>query len=134
MFHIDFLSRPGVPYAALAAIVGGVALVALLVQGQLLAAGALVLVVALVALAPLLRSVDQRNGHTTSTAEPAPTYDPIGDDSDNAPMVEQHIITSNGDTQRAWVVPMEHMGEHQLVLTREGYKLVDGTGRAVYKV
>ncbi len=136
MFRIALFDRQSVTYAAVAALVGGIATATLLIQGQLFVAG-VVMLFTFVALAPLLLTLHKNGEHTSSTARPTTTYATyatMDEDSDNAPLAEQHIITDKGDMQRAWVVPMDNMGEHQLVLTRDGYKLVDGTGRAVYDV
>lgn len=49
--------------------------------------------------------------------------------------MQQHIITTKeGDTRQAWVVPMEHMEDHNLVLTSEGYKVVDQSGRVIHSL
>ncbi len=50
------------------------------------------------------------------------------------PMQPHIITTKEGDTKQAWVVPMEHMEDYTLVLTSEGYKVVDQSGRVIHSL
>jgi hypothetical protein len=48
------------------------------------------------------------------------------------PMEQRTIATAEGVEQTALVIPIEQAAGYEMVLTVDGYKLVDGTGRVVY--
>lgn len=47
------------------------------------------------------------------------------------PMIRRTLLTADGQVRGAWVVPMERMRGHELLLTADGYILVDETGRVI---
>jgi hypothetical protein len=48
--------------------------------------------------------------------------------------VQRLITTRNGQTRQAKVVPMQHMNGHELVLTVDGYMLVNEQGRVIHAI
>jgi hypothetical protein len=48
------------------------------------------------------------------------------------PMQQQTIMTNDGYTSKAWVVPVEQTEGYRFVLTADGYRVVDSTGQVVY--
>jgi hypothetical protein len=51
------------------------------------------------------------------------------------PLLEQRVVLSYNDTPRAaMVIPVAHETNHELVLTSEGYALVNAEGKMIYRL
>jgi len=50
------------------------------------------------------------------------------------PMPQRSISTADGVTQSALVVPIKRADGYEMVLTVDGYMLIDQTGQEVYRL
>ncbi len=55
-------------------------------------------------------------------------YDP------QEPVLLTSVITADGETHTARVVPLEQRAGHQLLLTIDGYLVIDNSGRVIHKL
>ena len=101
----------------------------LIVLNQLLI-GLLVMLLSALALTTLYRQSISTASTVASTAAQSGAwqYDP------QEPVLLTSIISADGETHTARVVPLEQREGHQLLLTIDGYLVIDSSGRVIHKL
>src|SRR5690349_3676719 len=123
-----FLSQHRYIWIALAALVATVSMAIVIALSHPYAGiiAVLLIVGLLPALPRLLGSgADTRPRHTTTPQSipfPRPTE----------PLAQRIILTPDGETRVAQVVPLAQQDDHQLVLTVNGYMLLNENGQVIY--
>lgn len=49
------------------------------------------------------------------------------------PLEPRQISTASGEVLQGWTVPLEHTDSYQLVLTTQGYRMVNADGQVVHR-
>lgn len=101
----------------------------LIMLNQLLI-GLLVMLLSVLALTTLYHQSISTTSTVASTAAQSGAwqYDP------QEPVLLTSIISADGETHTARVVPLEQREGHQLLLTIDGYLVIDSSGQVIYKL
>ncbi len=92
--------------------------------------GLLVVLLSILALTTLYR----QSISSTSTGTGAAVQSGVWQYNPQEPVLLTSVVTVDGETHTARVVPLEQREGHQLLLTIDGYLVIDRSGRVIHKL
>lgn len=107
-------------------------IVSILIGLSQLPLGLLVVLLSALALVIWYRQFTSTTSSVASTASASQSsawqYDP------QEPVLLTSVMTADGETHTARVVPLEQRAGHQLLMTIDGYLVIDNSGRVIYRL